>query len=112
MWSRGGQARERFGASVFRVRAQAPGFGTHLFHLASGVVVGRHAAALLPDLHGPGLQQPVPDRPLGHVAGAIAADLHLDTERTDQWLHVSGKVRLKQVEAGWRVFLLSPLGFI
>lgn len=55
-----------------------------LLHLAGGVVVCGHAAALLPDLNGSGLQEAVPDWPLGHVSSAVAADLYLDVSRTGQ----------------------------
>lgn len=51
----------------------------YLLHLTGSVVVGRHAAAFLSDLHGSGLQQTISDRPLGHVASSIAPDLDLET---------------------------------
>lgn len=57
---------------------------SHLFHLTGSVVVSRHAAALLSDLHGSGLQETISDRPLGHVASAIAPDLYLHTKSTNQ----------------------------
>lgn len=49
----------------------------YLLHLTGSVVVGRHAAALLFDLHGSGFEETVSDRPLGHVTSAVAPNLHL-----------------------------------
>lgn len=55
-----------------------------LLHLAGSIVVCGHAAALFPDLNSSGLEKAVPDRPLGHVSSAVAADLNLDVSRTRQ----------------------------
>lgn len=55
----------------------------YLLHLAGSVIVSCHAASFLFDLHRPGLQEAVPDRPLGHISSAVTSDLHLDTNRTN-----------------------------
>lgn len=58
----------------------------YLFHLTGrGIVIGGRAAAFLSDLHGPRLEEAVPDWPLGHTASAVAADFHLDSNsRNDE----------------------------
>ena len=61
----------------------------YLLHLTGSVVVGGHAAALLSDLHGSGLQQAISDRTLGYVSSAVAPDLYLEAQRTDwSWSEV------------------------
>lgn len=84
----------------------------YLFHLTGSVVVGRHAAAFLSDLHGSGLQETVPDRPFGHVASAIAPDLYLDTKRTNQLPVVQSQVKSEQLEAGKYVSSLAHWSLI
>lgn len=49
----------------------------YLLHLTGSVIISCHAAALLFDLHGSGLQETISDRPLGHIPSAVTANLHL-----------------------------------
>lgn len=50
---------------------------SYLLHLTGSVIVGCHAAALLFNLHGSGLEQAISDWPLGDVTSAVAPYLHL-----------------------------------
>lgn len=49
----------------------------YLLHLAGSVIVSGHSAALLFNFHGSGLEEAIPNRPLGHITSAVAPNLHL-----------------------------------
>lgn len=66
---------ERQSVSPPSLRVSVPSL--YLLHLTGSVVVRCHAAALLFNLHGSGLEEAISDRPLAHITSAVAADLHL-----------------------------------
>lgn len=49
----------------------------YLLHLTGSIIVSCHAAALLFNLHGSGLEEAISDRPLCHVTSAVAPNFHL-----------------------------------